>query len=81
MSNYIANKKWRKRNAATWQAGKSRYYKQFEAGAHNSYQKYTTREDDMVASKKYSDRVIARKISRSVKAIQIRRVRLKREED
>lgn len=76
---YAHNKTWRKRNPVTWQAGKTRYYKQFEPGAHNSHQRYTTREDDMILSKKYPDRVIAKKIKRSVKAIQVRRSRLKAE--
>ena len=76
---YTYNKAWRKRNPAIWRTGKQRYYKQFEAGAHNSHQRYTIREDDMIINKKYPDRVIAVKIGRSVKAIQIRRVKLKRE--
>ena len=76
---YAHNKTWRKRNNATWQAGKQRYYKQFEAGAYNSRQRYTTQEDNLIINKKYLDRVIAKKILRSVKAIQIRRLRLKKE--
>lgn len=79
MSSYKSNKLWRKNHNDTWQAGKQRYYKQFEAGAYNRCQRYTTREDDMILNKKYPDRVIAKKILRSVKALQIRRVRLKRE--
>lgn len=73
---YKNNKACRKRNNSTWQKGKKRYYKQFEKNAHNSHQRYTIKEDDMITDKKYSDRVIAKKIGRSVKAIQIRRVRL-----
>jgi hypothetical protein len=76
---YTHNKAWRKRNPAIWQAGKQRYYKQFETGAYNSRQRYTTQEDDMIAGKIYPDRVIAGKIKRTVKAIQIRRGRLKKE--
>ena len=77
MSSYEKNKRWRKRNPETWQTSKSRYYKQFEADAFNAYQRYATREDNMIISKKYPDRIIAKKIKRSVKAIQIRRLRLK----
>ena len=73
---YKNNKTWRKRNNATWQKGKQRYYKQFEAGACNNRQRYTTREDDMIINKKYLDRIIAAKIGRSVKAIQVQRGRL-----
>lgn len=76
---YAHNKAWRKRNPAIWQACKQRYYKQFEAGAHNSHQRYTIWEDNLIINKKYLDRVIAKKILRSVKAIQIRRLRLKKE--
>lgn len=72
------NKIWRKRNPAKWQASKTRYYKQFEAGAYNNRQRYTTQEDDIIINKKYIDRVIAGKIKRTVKAIQIRRMRLKK---
>ena len=78
---YAHNKTWRKRNPATWQAGKQRYYKQFEASAHNSYQRCTTREDNMIINKVYPDRVIAGKIKRTVKAIQSRRFRLKKAVD
>ena len=76
---YAHNKAWRKRNPAIWQAGKQRYYKQFEASAHNGHQRYTIWEDDMILNKVYPDRVIAKKILRSVKAIQIRRLKLKKE--
>ena len=73
---YKNNKAWRKRNNATWQKEKRKYYKQFEVGASNSHQRYTIREEDMIINKKYPDRVIARKIGRSIKAIQVRRARL-----
>lgn len=79
MAGYQNNKRWRKKNPTTYQTGKKRYYKQFEADAHNSHQRYTSKEDDMIMNKKYPDRVIAEKIGRSVKGIQIRRVRLKAE--
>lgn len=73
---YKNNKAWRKRHPAIWQAGKQRYYKQFEKRAHNSHQKYTIRENNMIVDKKYSDRIIAAKIRRTVKAIQVQRARL-----
>jgi hypothetical protein len=57
-------------------AQKQRYYKQFEAGAYNNRQRYTIRENNMITNKKYLDRVIAVKIGRSVKAIQVQRGRL-----
>jgi hypothetical protein len=79
MSSYKSNKRWRKRHNFTWQKQKARYYKQFEADAHNSYQRYTNREDNMILNKVYPDRIIAGKIKRSVKAIQIRRLRLRKE--
>ena len=73
---YKNNKAWRKRNNATWQKEKRKYYKQFEVGAYNNRQRYTIREINMIIDKKYSDRVIAEKIKRTVKAIQVKRVRL-----
>lgn len=75
-NNKTNNKTWRKRNNSTWQKGKKRYYKQFEKGAYNGRQIYTIREINMIINKKYSDRVIAAKIGRSVKAIQVKRTRL-----
>jgi hypothetical protein len=71
MPSYKSNKSWRKKHPKRWQKQKARYYRQFEADAHNSYQIYTTREDDMILNKIYPDRVIAGKIKRTVKAIQI----------
>lgn len=73
---YKKNKAWRKKNNATWQKQKARYYKQFKTGAHNNRQRYTTKENNMITDKKYLDRVIAAKIGRTVKAIQIQRGRL-----
>ena len=73
---YKNNKTWRKKNNKTWQKQKTRYYKQFKAGAYNNQQGYTTREDNMITNKKYLDRVIAAKIGRTVKAIQVQRARL-----
>lgn len=73
---YKHNKIWRKRRNSIWQKGKQRYYKQFEAKAHNRYQRYTIREINMIMGKKYPDREIAAKIGRTVKAIQVKRVKL-----
>ena len=75
---YKNNKIWRKRRPKIWQKQKKRYHKQFVAGAFNGRQKYTTREDNMILNKKYLDRVIAKKIGRTVRAIQIRRTRLRK---
>ena len=75
---YKNNKIWRKRHSETWQNQKKRYHKQFIAGAFNGQQRYTIREDDMILNKKYLDRVIAKKIGRTVRAIQIRRTRLRK---
>lgn len=79
-SRYLQNKTWRKKHPIIWRKNKQRYYKQFETGAYNKYQKYTIQEDNIITDKNYSDRIIAKKIKRSVKAIQIRRVRLKQKE-
>ena len=80
MSSYKSNKAWRKKCPEQWQISKTRYYKQFEANAHNRYQRYMPGEDNIIINKKYPDRIIAGKIKRTVKAIQIRRVRLKAED-
>jgi hypothetical protein len=42
----------------------------------NSLRQYTVKENNMITNKKYLDRVIAAKIGRTVKAIQVQRGRL-----
>lgn len=73
---YKHNKAWRKRCNSIWQKGKQRYYKQFEKEAHNNRQRYTIKEIDMIINKKYLDRDIAKRIGRTVKAIQVKRAKL-----
>lgn len=77
---YAQNKLWRKRHPSVWQAGKQRYYRQFEAAAYNRYQSWTVEELELIMGKKYSDREIAAKIGRSVRAIQVKRTRLRKDE-
>ena len=79
MSSYANNKAWRKRNPKCRQEGKQRYYKQFEDGAFNKKKRWLKFEMDMIIDKEYSDRIIAGKIGRSVKAIQMKRLRVKKE--
>jgi len=73
---YEANKKWRKKYPYKWRAMKQRYYEQFAAGAYNRYSEWTLREIELVLNKVFPDRVIAEKIGRTVKAIQMKRTRL-----
>ena len=74
---YKSTKKWRKKHPHQWQATKRRYYNQFEAAANNKHQRWTVNDVALVIQKKESDRTIAKLIGRSVKAIQIKRLRMK----
>lgn len=76
-THYETNKKWRKKHPLTWQKSKDRYYKKSEKTAHNSRQRWTIHSINIIMHKKgRTDSEIAILIGRSVKAIQIMRVRL-----
>lgn len=78
MGNYKHNKAWRKRNPDIWQKGKQRYYQQFEAGAYNGKQRWPISDGNLVLQKNTSDRDLARILGRTVKAIQMYRVKLRK---
>lgn len=78
MTGYEINKKWRKKHNSTWQKGKARYYKKSEATAHNKQQRWTIHDITLITNKGgKTDSEIAILIGRSVRAIQVMRVRLK----
>ena len=78
---YAANKKWRRGHRVAWHRGKAKNY---EVGsAHLTLAERATKrpwkptEDRCVLRHIKPDRELARKLRRSVRAIQIRRCRLK----
>ncbi len=75
---YAANKKWRLRYPDRRNSQKKRYYKKTAVGAKNSRIKWTTKEiDSIIASNKPRDTVLAKKLGRSVEAIQVKRSKIK----
>ena len=77
-TNYETNKKWRKKHPSAWKKSQARYYKKSESTAHNSCQRWTIHSIKLIMHKEgKTDSEIAILIGRSVKAIQIMRVRLK----
>lgn len=78
LTHYQRNKEWRKNNSSTWQKSKKRYYDKSRKIAYNSMQGWTLKDIDIIMSKNDTDNNIARKIGRSVKAIQTMRYRIKK---
>ena len=75
---YEVTKKWRKKHPSAWRESKSRYYKKSEVKAHNGWQRWTIHDINLITNKNgKTDTEIATSIGRSVKAIQVMRVRLK----
>jgi len=75
---YKHNKQWRKKHPEAWKAVKKKYYDQFIPNAYNQYLQWEDKELNFILDRKFSDRIISKKIGRSVKAIQVKRSRLKR---
>ena len=76
---YQGTKRWRKKHPLQLQAMKQRYYRQFEADAYNKMQVWTIADIDLITQKRTSDRHLAKQIGRSVKAIQIKRLCVRKE--
>jgi len=79
MSGYKATKKWRKNNPLIWKKGKKRYYDKSRKEAYNYRQCWTINDIDIIIERKDTDSDIAKLIGRSVKAIQSKRARIKKE--
>ena len=77
LTKYERNKRWRKNKPKVWRAIQKRYYKRSELTAFNKKQIWTINDCILVMQHIYSDNQLATLIGRSVKAIQIQRVRLK----
>lgn len=78
LTHYERNKKWRKNKPGVWNAMKNRYFKRSELTAFNKKQLWTIEDCVRVMSHDCTDNQLAVQIGRSVKAIQVQRVRLKK---
>lgn len=80
MNSYqVYTKPWRKRNRDLFNLMKKRNYAKGAEGVTKTKQPWTDSEiDEIVASDRPCDRILAKKISRSVQAIQVMRSRLRK---
>ena len=74
---YEYNKTWRKKHPDEWQQDKKRYYDQFKKNAVNDHEKFTDDEINLIMAHSMPDRVLAAKIGRTVRAIQVMRSKVK----
>lgn len=77
---YEANKIYRKKYPGKWREEKNRYYKQFSGSKvnHNHRQRWTNLELNLLNAN-IIDRELHQLIGRSVKAIQVKRARVRKE--
>lgn len=74
---YEYNKRWREKYPAKRARGRSRYKSQFVDGAFRSDGEWTDFEIKAILERKQSDRALASRFGRSVRAIQNKRHMLK----
>ena len=78
MGHYQSNKRWRQKNPHLWQQQKSRNYDRGAQDDRSSGLSYTPQQDRLILNFKGTDRQLAKKMGRTVRAIQIRRSRLRK---
>jgi|LGOV01.1.fsa_nt_gb hypothetical protein len=78
LTRYEINKRWRERNPEVWRTGLKRYRNKSRLTAYNSKQNWTIEDCIMVTFKTHPDGILAKKIGRSICAIQSMRLRLKK---
>ncbi len=76
-SSYEANKRWRAAKPAQWQAQKKRNY-DLTRGSHNRRRTWSSEEDRQILESAKSDVSLSKEMKRSVKAIHVRRAKLKK---
>lgn len=72
---YEANKAWRKRHPKKWQDWKLKYYSKLNFGI--GEKRWTKAENDIILTSNILDRYLAKKLGRSVQAIQVQRSKIK----
>jgi hypothetical protein len=74
---YEYNRVWRHRHPETRAAGRVSYYRRNSHDDRNARAWYTAREDAVIMRHELPDREIAAQLGRTVKAIQMHRLRLR----
>jgi len=69
------NTPWRQGHNEIWQAQKKRYYDKNAQDNHQSYQRYTQKEIDLIVKQNIPDTELCILLGRTLKAIQIQRSR------
>lgn len=76
---YDSNKKWRQNNREAFNESKNRYYAQFSKNAVNNNDRWTKEDDLLISSPNHlPDRVLSKRLGRSVRSIQMRRTKIKK---
>lgn len=76
---YLHNKKWRNKNRQTFNRGKARNYAKGATNQKNAKTVWTASENKCITDpRRPIDRKLAKKLGRTVQAIQIQRSRLRR---
>ncbi len=74
---YACNKRWRKRFPEKRKEERNRYYNKTSTGNSKSFQRWSQKDDIIVMTSSLTDPQIHSKIGRSVRAIQVRRCKIK----
>ena len=77
MGNYEYTKKWRKKFPEKRAEGRKRYYDKSRGGATRSQYAWTSKEMELLETFEGTDTQLAEKIGRSVRAIQVKRAKIK----
>lgn len=76
---YKSNKKWRRSHTASRSASTRRYYRKHSKGAIRGYRYWELWEIDLLMKHSIRDVLLARKLKRTMKAICVKRAKVKRE--
>lgn len=77
---YQLNKKWRWVHPLKWRASKQRYYNRGLKSASRGREGYVREEEMIILQRSFCDRVIAKMLGRSIRAIGIKRSRIRKEQ-
>lgn len=74
---YEANKKWRQNHPASWSRQKKRNYARSRKEARRAHQRWSLADEIMICTpQRPCDRVLSKKLGRSVQAIQVHRSKI-----
>lgn len=77
---YPTNKRWREKCPQEWYKSKNRNYEKGREYKREVRAKWTRRECKIILESTLTDREIAKKLRRTVRSIQVKRSRLKKEQ-